>query len=257
MYYRYPRLLAVSQSRYADWTPSGQPIAPTSNLRHLYGAIENQSKFSDCSAFASLQWRGALRKLAGLPWIRPSYFANYYEERVKEGTLPYDSGATIEDALAVLEQYGAMPDAKDPTENPDDLNLQPPADGWRADLRLHPEQVRRVRPDHLIDDMRDALSRGYPILHGVVCFEEIEEDMVAEVGVLPMPRDPLKPYGGHLWNCIGHDDAHARFLYLNQWSNLWGLKTPPEFQGCCWVPYEYVERYTVGAYIGLPDPVTA
>ena len=76
-----------------------------------------------------------MRKQVGLAWIDPSQQAQYFEERKLEGTVTQDSGATLEDALLVLEKYGVMPSKDDPY-NDQDFAVNPPIKDFDKSLRL-------------------------------------------------------------------------------------------------------------------------
>lgn len=230
---------------------SGHPLKRFVNLRGLYGNVQNQGEFGSCTAFASLQWRGALRRQAKLNWIEPSYFANYYEERVIEGTVNEDSGASITDAVTVLVRYGAMP-AKDDPYVPEDFVKDPPND-WIQDLRLKPIQAQRIGIDSALNDTLDALSNGHPVLFGFEVFSELESESVAATGILSMPGPFSQNLGGHAVNAIGYDLDKRMILVLNQWGAEWGIKEPTELRGCFWMPFEYYERYVVEAFVGFPD----
>lgn len=251
---KYPVLKSSQPSPYKVYQNSGKPLQQTpTNLRKYYGTIENQGQIGSCTAFASLQWRGALRRQAGLSWPEPSYLANYYEEREMQNTVFQDSGATIAEAIAVLEKYGAMPEADDPY-TPDDFAKNPPND-WDASLKLDPSQVMTIDSTNLLADTLDAISNGHPVLFGFEVFQELESNQVALNGILPMPNLNEQPIGGHAVNAIGYDPSTQMILVLNQWGQDWGIKSPAELQGCFWMPYDYYAQYAFEAYVGFPDKV--
>lgn len=263
MTHKYLTSKAGAPTTYATYQNSGKPVTSVPvNLRGLYGAIEDQGAEGACTAFAALQFRAALRRQAGLPWIAPSEQAQYYEERALEGTINQDNGATLEEALHVLEQYGVMPSEDDPyTEQ--DFMVNPPAGDWNASLRLNPAQAQRIETTEvngvqppLLADTLDALSNGHPVYFAYDVFQEMESEQVAETGVLTMPQPNGQCLGGHAVNAIGFDPAKQMILVLNQWGEDWGIKSPEELKGCFWMPYEYYERYCTGAYVGFPDAVS-
>lgn len=242
---------AVTPVPYGEYKNSGKPLQASTNLLQFYGPVENQGQFGACTAFASLQWRGALRRQAGLSWPEPAYFANYYEERKMIGTINQDSGASMPIAVEVLEQYGAMPAGDDPY-TPADFALNP-LNAWDVGLKLSPSKVLAISDETKLTDTLDALSQGHPVLFGMVVFAELESEQVAQTGVLPMPANPNYSLGGHAVNAVDFDDVNKRILVRNQWGSGWGIKSPAQQQGCFWMPYEYFTQYAYDAFVGLPD----
>lgn len=226
-------------------------LAQTANLRNIFGIIENQEQYGTCTSFSSLQFRMALRKQAELSTFEPAFFANYYEERWDEGTVTQDSGATITEAVHVLEKYGAMPAGDDPY-TPDDFAKNPPSD-WTPGFQLNPSKVQQINQSTLLVDTLDALNNGHPVLFGFVVFDELESAQVAQTGILSMPSNPQKPIGGHAVNAIGYDESKQMLLVLNQWGSGWGIHDDPTLAGCFWMPFAYYTAYASDAWVGLAD----
>ena len=246
----YPLVAASNPAPRTVYAPTGAKEMAT-NLRHWYGDIQNQGNFGSCTAFASLQFLMALRKMDGLPTMEPSYFANYEKEREMTNTVTQDVGATIDAAVAVLEQYGAMPAVDDPY-TPNDFALAPPAQDWDATYRLNPAQVQRIQHEHILEHMLDAFANGLVTMGGITCFAELEQDAVAMTGYLSMPANQNQPKGGHALNFIGNDPVGRLVLAINQWTNRFGIKQPESLQGCFWLPYEYIHEYAYDVYVGFP-----
>lgn len=252
---KYTLLKSSAPTTYATYQNSGKAPATTLvSLRNLYGAIENQGAEGACSAFSVLQFRGALRKQAGLSWLDPSEQAQYYEERNLEGTINQDAGGTLEDALSILETLGVMHEEDDPY-NQQDFTVDPPDNKWDASYKLDPSQVQAVNPFRLLADTLDAINNGHPVFFGFVVFAELESSQVAQNGILTMPTNPTKSLGGHAVNAIGDDPVNKRILVLNQWGEDWGIHSPSDLAGCFWMPYEYYNAYCMGAYVGFPDKI--
>jgi C1A family cysteine protease len=222
------------------------------SLRDAYGAIENQGDEGSCSAFSSLQFRAALRKQAGLPFIDPSEQGQYFMERCLERTVNQDSGGTLEDALFILEKLGVLPSQDDPYTDTD-FTVEPPINKFDKSLRLNQDQVQKLNQGTLLADTLDALANRHPILFGFLVFQELESPEVASTGLLPMPGQGSANLGGHAVNAIGFDPVNERILVLNQWGQDWGIHDPAEFAGCFWMPYAYFEKFVTDAYVGFPD----
>jgi len=247
---------AVAQAHHTIWEPytlANLPARQVVDNRSLYQPeVLNQGVLGSCSAFASTQARMAAFVAAGGRYTRLSELAQYYAERVLNHTVTSDSGATMAEAITVLEQEGGMPEADDAYA--DDYGqhyLDAPPDDWQSQYKLKPEQVLYIGND--LAAMKDALNRGLPVIVPFECFAELESAEVAETGVLPLPADPNAPIGGHMVNGILDDPVNARLGLLNQWKFTWGIKAPEALHGCFWMPYTYFERYAFDVVALLPD----
>ena len=249
----YPLVAASNPAARTIYVPTGAKERAT-NLRHWYGDIQDQGVYGSCTAFASLQFLMALRKMDGLPTMEPSYFANYEKEREMTNTVTQDVGATIDAAVAVLEQYGAMPAVDDPY-TPNDFALAPPAQDWDATYRLSPDRAQGIAQERILEDTLDALANQHPVLFGFQVFAEMEQDAVAMTGYLSMPANRNQPLGGHAVSAIGNDPVARSILVINQWGAAWGIKDPATLNGCFWMPYEFYREYAYDAYAGFADSI--
>ena len=217
------------------YTLSNLPPRPLVDNRSLYQPqVLNQGVLGDCSSFGSLQCRMAAFVAAGGQYARLSELADYYMERVLNGTVGSDSGATMAEAVTVLETYGAEPEADDAyADNYGQNYLNAPPAQWQAQYKLKPEQVLYIGND--LAKLKDAINRGLPVMFGMEVFPEMESAAVAASGVLPMPTAGEQPIGGHLANAVLDNALTARIGDLNQWDWPWGIKAPARLHGCWWM----------------------
>ncbi len=260
MTYKYPLVRmtpeAVAANHGVIWQPytlSNLPPRPLVDNRSLYQPqVLNQGVLGDCSGFASMQGRMAAFVAAGGQYTRLSELAQYYQERVLNGTVGSDSGATMAEAIETLEAYGAEPEADDAyADNYGQRYLDAPPDKWQAQYKLKPEQVLYIGND--LAKLKDALNRGLPVMIGLEVFAELESAVCAQSGILTMPANPNAPLGGHMVNGILDDPANQRVGFLNQWQASWGIKAPSALHGCFWMPYAYFQQYCFDAVALLPD----
>ena len=247
---------AVHAAHGPIWQPytlSKLPPRPLVDNRSLYQPhVFNQGVLGDCSAFGSLQCRMAAFVAAGGQYGRLSELADYYQERVLNGTVGADSGATMAEAITVLERDGAEPEAADAyADNYGQRYLDAPPAEWQAQYQLKPEQVLYIGND--LAKLKDALNRGLPVVIGIAVFAELESAACAQSGILTMPANPQAPVGGHMINAVIDDAAHQRIGILNQWDWPWGVKAPARLHGCFWMPYAYFQQYAFDAVALLPD----
>lgn len=247
---------ATSAALWQTYVPSGQPSPPRVNNRAIYySKVLNQLLLGSCSVFSSELWRMAMRFLGlDLPFEEIAEDSNYYEERLLNGTVSSDSGATMAETIQVWEQDGAMPEADNPyLPNYQTDYLKAPPSDWDASLKVNTEQVFYIAQANNVHDTKDALARGLPVLVAFLCFQELENQNIASTGWLPMPADSANVLGGHMVNAIGYDDDLQAFLILNQWGADWGIHNIPGVEGCFWMPYSYFSAYVQDVVVGMPD----
>jgi len=224
-------------------------------MNNLLGDVLDQGSEGSCSAFSYLEFRRALLAQAGLVgnWIDPSEQAQYYEERKMENiAISEDSGASLEDALYVGEQFGVLPSQSDPYTS-ETFEIEPPSKDWDVLLKLNPKQVQKINSDNVLSDIIDALNNNHPIYAGITIFGELESEEVANTGILTMPNSNSQEMGGHAVVFCGLDNNAKMILVRNSWSKNWGIKDQG-FEGCFWMPFDYVQ-YCSDAYVGFADEV--
>lgn len=171
------------------------------------------------------------RKIEGLtPDFIPSRLFIYYNERVIQGTVNTDSGATISDAFKVLSTLGAPPE----TDWPYDVTqfgVQPTAQAFtdgKLDLAI---QYLSVSQD--LTSIKSAIYQNRPVVFGFTVYESFESDTVAQTGIMPMPQPSEQVLGGHCVAFVGWDDSKQWFITRNSWGDSWGV------QGYFYFPYAY------------------
>jgi len=232
---------------------TGKPLQASVNLRNYFLPTQDQGQYGACTAFGSLGWRLALRAQAGLTNFVPSYFANYYEERKDDGDIPTDAGASISEAVNVLETWGAM-NSDYFAYIPANFAVNPP-DKWDPAYKLLPPNAQHINGSTILTDTLDALSNGHPVVFGATVFNGLDSSQCANTGVLPMPNTSESSIGGHCIIAVGYDQATQMLLILNSWGPNWGTKDADK-NGCFWMPYAYFSTYAFDAWAGIKDVVT-
>lgn len=202
----------------------------TVDLRPLCCPVYDQGALGSCTAHAIAAALRFLRKKQGLPDLPPSRLFVYFWERMLEGTVESDAGATIRDGIKVVAAYGIADEAAwpyDPARFKDD----PPQACYASADKTHALRYERLSD---LDEIRQSLALGYPVAFGFTVYEGFESDAVAASGIAAMPGPDEKPKGGHAVLAVGYDDAAGRLIVQNSWGTDWGQR------GFFTLPYAYV-----------------
>jgi C1A family cysteine protease len=143
----------------------------------------------------------------------------YYIERKIEGTINYDSGATIFHGIRALKKYGVCREQLWQYDI-SKFKINPPERCYR-NAKLHRAlKAYNVRQD--LETMKGYLAAGNPFVIGIAVYEEFESDDAARTGNIPMPGQNSHFLGGHALIVGGYDDSTQRFNIRNSWGTGWG-----------------------------------
>lgn len=203
----------------------------------LEAPIFDQGQTGSCTGNA---WAGAFEQvlhLEGLHIFRPSRLFIYYNERVIEGTVSQDAGAQIRTGIQAITKSGVCPETMWPF-NPNLLTKEPGSACYSAAIKNVGLQYKRVNQD--INDFKDVIHSGDPIVIGFNVYQSFEGDAIAANGIMPMPAAGEQMIGGHAVEVGGYDDNFDNLdgskgaLYVrNSWGPDWGAK------GYFWMPYKF------------------
>jgi C1A family cysteine protease len=138
-------------------------LPPATDLRPSCPAVYNQGRLGSCTANAigaAIEYDRLLEKL---PDFVPSRLFIYYNERVIEGTVDFDSGAQLRDGIKTVASQGVCPEPEWPYDI-DKFTHKPPAKAY-ADAKTD----RAISYQSLIQDlnqMKGCLASGYPFIFG-------------------------------------------------------------------------------------------
>ena len=235
-----------------DWWAAPSVVRPAVglpervDLRADCPAVYDQGALGSCTAQAVAGAYELDRKRQGLDRLTPSTLFIYFEERVLEGTVDHDSGATLRDGMRTLDRIGtcAEPDWPYVVER---FRERPPARCYVDAARHRAVAYRRVPQE--TSAIRACLAAGRPVVFGFSVFESFESVAVERTGVVPMPGPDERRLGGHAVVAVGYDpDA---FLVRNSWGSGWGD------DGYCTMPVEYVTDPGLTADLWTLEAVTA
>ncbi len=212
------------------------PIPLAVDLRAQFAPVYDQGDLGSCTAQAWAAVHQFLHKKAGLTAYIPSRLFIYYNERVLEGTVSWDSGASLTDGAVVMRKQGGPNEAiwwYNTTKYTVKPNQSVYADGLKH-LTTGTARVRQTK-----DDFKKILAAGYPIVGGFSVYESFESDAVTSTGVVPMPKMTEGLLGGHAIVIVGYSDEKQWWIVRNSWGAEWGDK------GYCYMPYDYLTNYNL------------
>ena len=209
-----------------------KPHLPASvDLRATCTPVKDQGALGSCTsnAFAS-----AVEFLENKDKIKPeinmSRLFIYYNERVLEGTVRSDSGASLRDGIKTLVSQGCCPE----TEWPyiiSKFEIKPTITCYTDGAKHIVQSYYRIST---LNDMKTCLASGFPFVFGFTVYESFESNQVAATGIVPMPAHNEQVLGGHAVMAVGYDDTTQRYLVKNSWGTSWGMK------GYFTIPYTYL-----------------
>jgi len=217
-----------------DWR--FQSLAPTRfpsyvDLRSGLPPIYDQEQLGSCTANAGAGAIAFDQFRQKLPQVEPSRLFIYYNERVIEGTVPSDSGATLRDCMKAMADYGACSEVLWPYDT-GRFAVKPSPQAYAAGLAHKGVSYWAVGQD--LNSMRGCLAQRFPFVFGFSVYDSFESNAVAKTGVVPMPSASESMLGGHAVLCIGYNEKRQQFWCRNSWGAGWGLS------GYFWMPYAYL-----------------
>jgi C1A family cysteine protease len=194
------------------------------DLRYKCSEVEDQGILGSCTAQALI---GAMEYLDEHKLDMSKLFL-YFNERVLEGTVNYDSGAMIRDGVKSLNKQGVCTEALWP------YNIlmfkKKPTDECYTEAEKH--QIISYLRLYDLQEIKACLAEGYPVTFGFSVYESFDE--TEETGQTPMPSPGERVIGGHAVLAVGYDDSKQCLIVRNSWGKNWGLN------GYFYLPYDYI-----------------
>lgn len=182
--------------------------------------------------------------------VVPSRLFIYFNERVMEGTVSQDAGASIRDGVKSVAKLGSPDEALWNYNHR--FNVKPSTAAYRNALRHQALHYSRLA-DGDVEATKTALALDLPVVFGFTVYESFEDDWTATTGAM---RTPLgRVLGGHCVVAVGYDDrvnngdgTVGAVLVRNSWGTDWGIHpadpvpagqppVPEAFAGHFWMPY--------------------
>lgn len=206
--------------------------------------IWDQGALGSCTAHGSLRvWCAeAMQQQVTLPPAPPggaplSRLMQYYDTRAVEGTVGYDSGGQVRDAIRVLATQGCAPETSWPYDI-SQFTEQPPESCYRQAAGYMSVRYQRILPGQPGAPMRTALNDRKAITFGFpvpAYFEDGSWDP-SSGQPLPLPAPGSQFIGGHCVAATSYDYTERLssgyggvyrvapfFTCDNSWGAGWGM----------------------------------
>lgn len=193
-------------------------------------AVYDQGYLGSCTAQAAAAAFSYTLKLERKQAYTPSRLYIYYNERMIDGTIPYDAGSSIRTSMKALNKYGGPHEELWPYI-PEKMAVAPKRVAY-VDGNAH-LATQYLSIGQSLSAMKSCLSQGFPIVFGFLVYESFESYQVANTGMVPTPGPSEELLGGHAALIVGYDDSMGRFIVRNSWGPDWGIG------GYFFLPYQY------------------
>ena len=225
---------------------------PSVDLRQYCSAIEDQGNLGSCTGNAIAGQIELIQRKANPAKGRDvSRLFIYYQERVIEGTVRWDTGAFIRDGIKACYTYGAPLESLWPYTI-SKFATKPSTTAYSDALNRKVTGYQRCTNFAAV---KNALAAGNPVTIGFDVYESFESDIVNNTGVMPYPDTRTEQYlGGHAVCIVGYFDnfrstGKGYFVVRNSWGTSWGD------HGYFYMPYEVIQNVNMSADFWLISAV--
>lgn len=182
----------------------------------------NQGALGSCTACAISVCHMACQVIqSGVVRVLPSKLFIYYNERVIEGTVAYDSGAMIRDGIKSVVRQGVCSEREWPYYI-NKFRIKPPVTAYKNALNFQALLYERLHNQSL-EELLTTLANGYPFVFGFTVYDSFDSRKVAKTGIYNPDPYTEKIIGGHAVVAYGYDKSDGTFLVRNSWGSAWGL----------------------------------
>mgnify|MGYP002507676258 CR=1 FL=1 len=200
------------------------------DLRLKCSPVEDQGDLGSCTANAAAGAFEYLEIKNNVPFFDMSRLFLYYNTRVIEKTVNYDSGAENRNTIKALVKYGCCSE-KNWAYVEKKYKTKPSDKCYNEAAKRKIESYYRLSS---LQNMKTCLAEGYPFIFGMSVYTSFCSEEIENTGIVDLPKSNEDLEGGHAVLAVGYNDKTQRFIVRNSWGKEWGQK------GYFTIPYEYV-----------------
>jgi C1A family cysteine protease len=207
------------------------PLPSLVDLRNICPDIYDQGQLGSCASNAMGGIFQFEQMKQQIPNFMPSRLFIYYNTRVIENTVNYDSGATMRGTLKTMVNSGVCPETMWTYNRC--FKKKPNDECYNVALNNQVLEYLSLQPS--LYDIKQCLAQGFPVAFGISLYQSFMSENVARTGVVPMP-DLINEssLGGHAVVAVGYDDTRNCLIMRNSWGVNWGDR------GYFYLPYTYI-----------------
>ena len=206
-------------------------LPPIIDLRKNCPPVYDQGSLGSCTAnaiAAAVQFNQMKKRDPDT--FMPSRLFIYYNERLMEGTVKYDSGAMIRDGIKSVNKQGVCKETTVPYITTR-FTIKPPINAYKEAIKYRTLVYSAVSQD--ITSVKECLASGDVFVFGFAVYSSFVTPIVANTGIMPVPKYRETLLGGHAVTCVGYDDTKQWLICRNSWGIGWGDK------GYFYMPYAF------------------
>ena len=220
MKYNHTKSALDHRDHYVGFATSKINLPDTIDLRNDFPPVFDQGQLGSCTAnaiCAAFEYRQIIEKKKD---TRTSRLFVYINERIAEGTVSTDSGATLRTGMQCMYKQGVCNESDWPYLIQKFAQI-PPKQCYEKALSNRISSY--VRVPQTLDQIRSFLLQKLPVVFGFLVYESFESKQVARTGIVSYPNTKKeKLLGGHAVTIVGHSMKTRRFIVRNSWGTRWG-----------------------------------
>lgn len=156
------------------------------DLRQYCPPIYDQGDLGSCTAFAiSASYEFDEKKQNVKNEFKPSQLFIYYNERLDQGDINDDTGASIEESVTAIVKYGVCPTMYWPYDITK-FATKPPLTCYSIALINKAKQYSRL--SQILNQLKSCLISGLTFVFGFNVYESFISNYVALTGIVPLPN---------------------------------------------------------------------